>query len=250
MKPIISTLIMLLAVAPPASGDEPSNMAARIEAQQQSPDRHHWDLRRDEHRKPFETFQFLGVREGMAVIDIGAYAGYTTEMLAAAVGPGGKVYSQNTEEVYREYADGYYERTIDERFADNRLPNAVVHLAEYDDLGFDEELDFAFLGNLIHDFYYRDGEENAVLFLGSIHDALKPGGILGVMDHVGVDGKNNARLHRINPAIARDLLDRAGFVIEAESALFANPEDDHSLMVYDDAIYLRTDKFLFRARKR
>ena len=128
-------------------------------------------------------------------------------------------------------------------------PDAVVYLAEYDDLGLDEELDFAFLGNLIHDFYYRDGEENAVLFLTAIHDALKPGGILGVMDHVGEAGGNNARLHRIDPDIARGLLDKAGFVIDAESDLFANAEDDHSLMVYDDAIYLRTDKFLFRAKK-
>ena len=56
-------------------------------------------------------------------------------------------------------------------------------------------------------------------------------------------------MHRIEPDVARALVREAGFVIEAESDLYANPEDDHSLMVYNDAIYLRTDRFLFRARK-
>jgi predicted methyltransferase len=138
---------------------------------------------------------------------------------------------------------------MDERLANNRLPNVVLHIAEYDDLGLESELDFAFLGNLIHDFYYRDGEANALAFLVSIKMALKPGGILGVTDHVGVEGQDNANLHRIDPGIVRDLLQKAGFVIEDDSDLLANPEDDHSLMVYDEAIYLRTDRVLFRARK-
>jgi predicted methyltransferase len=42
---------------------------------------------------------------------------------------------------------------------------------------------------------------------------------------------------------------QSGFEIEAKSNMFANPDDDHSLMVYNDEIYLKTDRFLFRARK-
>lgn len=246
MKTIIAVVCCCLSF--PILADEMDSMAARIEQQMHAPDRHQWDLRRDEPRKPFETFKFLGLREGMVAMDIGAYAGYTTEMLSAAVGPGGKVYSQHRDIVLRTYADGYYQRTMDERLADDRLPNVVLHIAEYEDLGLENELDFAFLGNLIHDFYYRDGEENALRFLASIKRALKPGGILGLTDHVGVDGRDNASLHRINPDIVRRLLIDAGFVIEAESDLFANPADDHSLMVYDDKIYLHTDRVLFRAR--
>jgi len=112
-----------------------------------------------------------------------------------------------------------------------------------------DELDFAFLGNLLHDFYYRDGEANTLLFLESIKRGLKPGGIFGVMDHVGVKGRDNNNLHRIEPEVARELLHRAGFVIEAESDLFANTEDDHSLQVYNEIIYRHTDRFLIRAVK-
>ncbi len=248
MRLVVITLAILLASIPAtALADEASDMEARILKQMAAPDRHDWDRRRDAPRKPFETFQFLGLREGMVALDIGAYAGYTTEMLSAAVGPGGMVYMQNTQEVIEEYAEGYYERTIAERLANNRLPNVKLHVRQYEDLGLRDEVDIAFLGNLIHDFYNRDGEENALRFLASIRTALRPGGILGVMDHVGDADQPNGKLHRIDPDIARDLLRRAGFEIEAESDLFSNSKDDHSLMVYDDSIYLQTDRFLFRA---
>ena len=222
-------------------------MRERVERQMAAPDRHAWDLRRDAPRKPLATFRFLGLESGMVALDVGAYAGYTTEMLAAAVGPTGRVYMQNTEEVIKEYAEGYYDRTIAERLANNRLPNVILHVREYDDLGLNDEVDVAFLGNILHDFYNRDGEEQALAFLGSIREALKPGGVLGVMDHVGDPERRNGPLHRMDPDIARSLLRRAGFTIEAESDLFANSEDDHTLMVYSDEIYLQTDRFLFRA---
>ena len=239
----------MLAFSAPALANETDPMAVRIAAQQKSPDRHEFDFRRDAARRPYDIFVFLGLEEGMVALDVGAYAGYTTEMLAAAVGPDGKVYSHNTEKVLKTYAEGYYDRTMAERLANDRLPNVVLHLREYDDLGLEGKVDVAFLGNLLHDFYYRDGEENALAFLASIHNSLKPGGVLGVMDHVGIDTENNAALHRMTPQLARELLTKAGFVIDAESSLFANPDDDHRLMVYNDAIYLKTDRFLFRARK-
>lgn len=249
MKIITVSFCVLAVLLAPARADESDPMAIRIADQQQAPDRHEFDFRRDAARRPYEVFRFMGLEEGMVALDVGAYAGYTTEMLAAAVGRDGKVYSQNTEEVLKTYADGYYDRTMAERLANDRLPNVQLYLREYDDLGLDNEVDFAFLGNLLHDFYYRDGEENALAFLESIHKALKPGGILGVMDHVGIESEDNKALHRMTPQLARDLLTRSGFEIEAESDMFANPYDDHKLMVYNDEIYLKTDRFLFRARK-
>ena len=249
MKPVAFLFLTILALTTGVLADETDPMAQRIAAQQASPDRHEWDFRRDAARRPYEVFVFLGLEEGMVALDVGAYAGYTTEMLSAAVGPDGKVYSHNTEKVLKTYAEGYYDRTMAERLANDRLPNVVLHLREYDDLGLDNEVDFAFLGNLLHDFYYRDGEENAVAFLVSINKALKPGGVLGVMDHVGIDGHDNKSLHRMTPQLARDLLTQAGFEIEAESDLFSNPDDDHRAMVYSDEVYLKTDRFLFRARK-
>ena len=48
--------------------------------------------------------------------------------------------------------------------------------------------------------------------------------------------------------LARDLLEQAGFEVAAQSDLFANPDDDHQLMVYDERIYRQTDRFFFKAQ--
>jgi len=226
-----------------------NTMQARIHLQMQSPDRHEFDIPKDEFRKTYEVFRFLGLKAGMVCMDVAAYAGYTTELLSAAVGLEGKVFSQNRERVLQSYAKGYYKRTMEERLANDRLPNVEIYLREYDDLGLDGELDFAFLGNILHDFYHRDGEANALLFLRSIMNTLKPGGILGITDHIGLPGQDNENLHRITIETARNLILQAGFVIEAESALLANPEDHHGSHVYSEAIYRRTDRFVIRAVK-
>lgn len=242
---LLSALLITPAIAVQAWGDP--QMQVRIEQQMAQPDRHEFDLPRDAARKPYETFMFLGLKEGMTALDVGAYAGYTTEMLAAAVGPGGKVYSHNTRAVLERYAEGYYQRTMDERLEDGRLPNTILHISEYDNFGLTGQVDVAFLGNLLHDFYYRDGRETALRFLSAIRQTLKPAGVLGITDHIGIKGQDNASLHRLEPAIAEELLTEAGFRIDAGSDLFSNPEDDHLLMVYDDRIYRQTDRFFFRA---
>ncbi len=232
-----------LGIASAAPDDE---MEQRIRAQMERTDRHQYDLPRDEHRKPYETFIFLGLEEGMTVLDVGAYAGYTSEMLSAAVGPAGKVHAHNTERVFYEFAEGYYQRAMEERLANGRLPNVSMLLAPYGDLGLDGSVDVAFLGNLLHDFYYRDGRDEAIAYLKSVAKTLKPGGVIGIMDHVGVSGQDNKALHRIGPRLARELIAEAGLYVEAETDLFANDQDPHTTHVYDDSIYRRTDRFLFR----
>ena len=249
MRPQHLMLFGCLAFSTYTYADDAERMAARIAEQQQAVDRHIWDARRDPARRPYELFQFLGLKEGMVTLDVGAFAGYTTEMLAAAVGETGKVYSHNTEKVLKTFADGYYERTMTERLADDRLPNVEMHIRDYGQIGLDMQIDFAVLGNLLHDLYNDEGEDGAIELLESIYGSLKPGGILGVFDHVGIRGCDNAKLHRIPPETARKLLLHAGFVIEAESDLYSNVHDDHTLMVYNEAIYLQTDRFLFRARR-
>ena len=58
-----------------------------------------------------------------------------------------------------------------------------------------------------------------------------------------------ATLHRIEGAALRRQVEAAGFVFEAETKVVANPDDDHSLNVFDPAIRGRTDQFVYRFRK-
>src|SRR6516164_3000373 len=62
-----------------------------------SPARPAADRELDPSRKPGQILAFFGIKPGMKVADLWAGGGYTTELLARTVGPGGKVYSQNLE---------------------------------------------------------------------------------------------------------------------------------------------------------
>ena len=57
------------------------------------------------------------------------------------------------------------------------------------------------------------------------------------------------RLHRIDPADVKAEVEAAGFKLDGESAILANPADAHDKMVLDPAILGKTDQFLLRFRK-
>src|SRR5882762_5754178 len=60
-----------------------------------APDRSDGDRNTDKRRDPLKLLAFTGVRTGMKVLDMGAGGGYSTELMARAVGPTGVVYGQN-----------------------------------------------------------------------------------------------------------------------------------------------------------
>src|SRR2546426_2094305 len=60
-----------------------------------APDRSAADRETDKRRDPAKLLAFTGVRAGMKVLDMGAGGGYSTELMARAVGPTGIVYGQN-----------------------------------------------------------------------------------------------------------------------------------------------------------
>jgi predicted methyltransferase len=218
---------------------------ARMRAALAAPDRPAENSARDAARKPIESVQFFGIKTGDTAIDMVAVGGWFTEVLSAAVGPQGHVYMQNPAFLVQAEA----QKALLDRL-DNVEP-LNVPLAQTDLAG---KVDAVVTAMNLHDVYngfngQPGGEAAAVEFLKSIYGVLKPGGVLGVIDHVGIAGQDNAALHRMLPQQARDALTKAGFTIEAESNLLANPADDHTKMVFDPSLGRSTDQFTFRARK-
>jgi predicted methyltransferase len=173
-----------------------------------------------------------------------AESGWVTEVLSAAVGPKGHVYMQNPPFLA--------EREPKDMIA--RLGNVETVHVQLAEAGIASKADAIVTAMNLHDIYngfgnQPGGEAPAVAFVKTLYAALKPGGVLGVIDHVGVTGQDNAMLHRMLPQQARDVLTKAGFTIEAESTLLANPADDHTKVVFDPAVRGHTDQFMFRARK-
>jgi len=207
------------------------------------------DKARDAGRRPAEVVAFLGIEPGMTVVDLIAAGGWYTEVLSEAVGPTGKVYAQNTAFTLQ-FREGANDKAMTARLAGGRLPNVERLDHEFADLGLaPASVDAAVTALNFHDIYNGGGREAAEAFLATVQRILKPGGVLGVIDHVGVAGADNAKLHRIEPKVVEDLAKAAGFVVDGRSDLLAHPEDDHTLMVFDPAVRGRTDRFLFRLRK-
>jgi predicted methyltransferase len=239
--------------ADPAPAEQLRDLAA-IDAAIASPDRPKADLERDATAKPREVLAFLGVMPGMRVADMFSAGGYYTELLARAVGVKGQVIAYNNPP-YAKFA----EKGIAQRYADGRLGNVRQVTAEIDELQLPPgSLDAALFVMSFHDTYWRpaDGTWNrtdTAEMLKRLKAALKPGGVVVVQDHVARAGGDTAKvvdeLHRIDPAVVRAAFERAGFEFERASEILAHPDDDHTKLVFDEAIRGKTDQFIYRFRK-
>jgi predicted methyltransferase len=214
-----------------------------------NPTRSQTDRDRDADRKPAELMAFFGVERGMTVIDVVAAGGYLTDVLSTAVGPTGKVYSQNPP-AFLKFNNGAYDKALATRLADNRLPNVVRVDA---DLPASSQIpagsvDFAITALNLHDIYNRDAAAGQK-FLKDVFTTLKPGGVFGVIDHAGNAGAENTKLHRMQKSDAIAAAKAAGFMVEAESNLLAHPADDHTKGPFDPALRGKTDQFILKLRK-
>lgn len=207
------------------------------------------DRARDGGRKPAAVVEFLGIGAGDRVIDVIAAGGYYTEVLSRAVGPEGSVTAQNPPAVL-EFRDGANEKALSERLADGRLPNVTRLDKDFQEIvPSDGPFDAALTALNFHDIYNGSGPEAAVAVLESVHSVLKPGGVLGIIDHVGVAGNDNRSLHRVRKSHAVESAEAAGFVLEDQSDLLANPEDDHTEGVFTEGLRGHTDRFLLKFTK-
>ena len=82
---------------------------------------------------------------------------------------------------------------------------------------------------------------------------MKPGAIVGVVDHVANPNDDTRatvdKLHRIDPAVVKRDFEQAGFKLVATSNMLRNPDDDHSLLVFDPKIRGKTDRFVYKFKK-
>ena len=79
--------------------------------------------------------------------------------------------------------------------------------------------------------------------------ALEPGGVLGVIDHAGDPGADNAKLHRIEESLVVASAQAAGFEVEARGDMLRSSSDDRSKNVFAPEVRGRTDRFVLRLRK-
>jgi predicted methyltransferase len=181
------------------------------------------DRETDKRRDPVKLLAFTGVRTGEKVLDMGAGGGYSTELLARAVGPGGVVYGQNAPDQGERGKAAFEART--------KTPagKSIVALAR----PFDDPLPSGVrdLDLITFFFFYHDTTYMPVdraLMDRKLFAALKPGGFLVIADHSAKEGAGatvGRSLHRIEESIVRSEVEAAGFKLVAEGDFLRHPED-------------------------
>ena len=224
-----------------------------VQAAVDNPARSESDRNLDPMRKPVDVVTFFGIQPGMDVIDVFGGGGYYTEILSYLVGSEGSVTLYNNNPW-----NNFVTKSVEERLRNNRLPNVTVLTVEPAELGAHEaSYDAAIFILGMHDIYYEDLENDWPAidvpgFLGEIQRLVKPGGLLGIIDHNASVGSDPAevgkRLHRIDKNVVIRDVTAAGFTLEGESDLLANGDDDHSRLVFEDELRWKTDRsvLLFR----
>ena len=89
-------------------------------------------------------------------------------------------------------------------------------------------------------------------FNRAVYERLKPGGYYVIVDHAAAAGRGTGdaqSLHRIEPASIRAEVEAAGFVLDVESTMLANKDDQHSIKVFDPSIKGKTDRVAYRFSK-
>ena len=211
------------------------------------------DRESDAGRKPEGVLEHFGIQPGDTVLEMWAGGGYYTELLAHVVGESGKVVAHANTPMLQFAGEAHTNRHVD-----NRLPNTEILLAENNELALEaDSFDAATIILNYHDLYWSSEEYgwaqiDVPAFLAELYKGIKPGGMLGIVDHQAVSGSaadTGNTLHRIDSAIVIAELECAGFVLDGESNVLANPEDDHTKGVFDPAIRGMTDRYVLRFRK-
>ena len=190
------------------------------------------DTSRDQYRHPFETLAFFGVQPEMDVLEISPGGGWYTEILAGYVD--GDLIAGHFDPA----SDiGYYQRSV-KRFQDKLSANpnlyGDVKMAIFDAGAkkltvADASVDAVVTFRNVHNWMGSNSEGSSFELF---YAALKPGGVLGVVEHRASPGTDRATMQKsgyMTQSYVIELAEGAGFVLEAASEINANPKDtaDH-----------------------
>ena len=201
--------------------------------------------------KQSELIRFARVEVGSIVIDVYPGDGDWTRIFSDVVGPEGRVFSFVPTEIAAVMEDqlGRMQTLAKEPGRENveAVSADLVAMPEVT-----QPADVLWLHLFYHDLHTRlIGAKGATAadFNRAVYGRLKPGGCYVIVDHAAAAGAGTSdaqSVHRIEPSSVRKEVEAAGFVLDAESSMLANKDDQHSIKVFDPSIKGETDRFAYR----
>jgi len=237
--------------AQPAPGTSTVVVSAAVRAAVDVPARTDEDRALDGGRRPAEMLSFFGVAPGQRVVELFAGGGYTAELLARVVGDGGHVWVQNNAFVLDRFARGPLETRLARLGTDH-----ITRIDREFDAPIPPEvqgLDAVLFVLAYHDTVWLNVDRPAMN--RAIFNALRPGGVYGIVDHSAADGsglRDVQSLHRIEQRTLVAEVTAAGFVLDGEADFLRNPSDTRDWNDSPRAAATRrgtSDRFVLRFRR-
>ncbi len=208
------------------------NTAAALDAALAGDHRSTENRARDVYRKPREVLDFLGLRSDMTVVEISPGKGWYTEVLAPALKDNGQFYAANfglgaTSAYARKNLGNFLVMLGDRPELYGKVNVTQFHLPYETSIAPRGSADMVLTFRNVHNWA---GGDYAKLAFRAMFDTLKPGGVLGVVDHRWPDPKTEDPLAK-NGYISEErtiaLAEAAGFKLAARSDVLRNAKDDH-----------------------
>jgi len=204
------------------------------------------DTARDPARKPAAMVEFAGMKSSDTVLELLPGGGYFTRIFSKVVGANGKLYAavpdpkgSDAEPAAAAIAaqPGYSNVTV--------VPISPLPAIP--------PLDVIWTSWNYHDLHLSRVHADMAVVDKKWFSMLKPGGVVVIVDHVALPGsppvETADKLHRIDPAVVKTEMLAAGFTLDGETNVLANPADPHTAIVFDPSIRGKTDQFAFRFKK-
>jgi predicted methyltransferase len=252
MRRLTALALALSLTSPPllaAPAAQPVSIAAAVAASDRSPD----NVKLDEGRKPVEVLQFLGLKPGMHVLDLFGANAYWAEIMAPVVGLKGHDTIWEPKQFYSDKTKASFEA-----FA-AKHPNVSILVSPFEAPELPKNsADFVILNDNYHDVYWQNEKYGIPkmepdAFVKAVYSAVKPGGVIGVIDHIANPNDDTRatveKYHRIDPNVVKADFERAGFQLVKSGDMLRNPADDHNVLVFDPKVRGKTDRFVFLFKK-
>ncbi|MBT3992639.1 MAG: class I SAM-dependent methyltransferase [Gammaproteobacteria bacterium] len=186
---------------------------------------------RNEARHPKETLEFFGLEKTMTVVEVWPSAGWYTEVIAPYLNDSGQYISAsfdvNTDNEYFGKMAKRFQNKLDE-YPDlyGNVKHGVLEAPDRIEIAETNSVDMVLTFRNIHNWMARGQTE--MMFKG-FYKVLKPGGILGVVEHRGnssITQDPKAKSGYVNQEFAIALAEQSGFIFEESSEINANPKDN------------------------